>query len=47
MENTDKDQGCREFLWICKLLLTLHSKLQLYSKTTEQIKKQEGLKMGR
>ena len=47
MENTDKDQECREFPQICELLLMFHQKLQLHSKTTERVKRQEGLEMGR
>ena len=32
MEDTNEGQGHREFPWICKLLLTLYSELQPYSK---------------
>ena len=47
MKNINKNQRCREFPQICKLLSTLHSKLQSHSKTTEWIKRQEGLEIGR
>jgi len=47
VEDTDKSQRCGELPRICKFLLTLYSKLQLYSKTTKQAGRQEGLEMGR
>ena len=47
VEDTDKDQRCGELSWICKLLSTLYSKLQSYSKTTKWAERQEGLKIGR
>jgi len=47
VENTNESQRCRKLPWICKLLLMLYSKLQPYSKTTKQAKRQEGLKMER
>ena len=46
MEDTNKSQGCGELPWICKLLSTLYSKLQPYSKTIEWIKRQERMEMG-
>ena len=45
IEDTNKGQGCREFSWICKLLSTLYSELQLHSKTIKWIEGQEGMEM--
>ena len=47
VEDTDQSQEYKKLPWICKFLLTIHPKLQLYCKTTEQTKRQEGLEMGR
>jgi len=35
VEDTDKGQGCGKLPWVCKLLLTIHPKLQPYHKTIE------------
>ena len=45
MENPNEDQGCRKFPWICKFLQILYPKLQPHSKTVEQTKRQERIRM--
>ena len=47
MEDTDEDQGYREFPWICQLLQMIHSQLQSYGKTIERIEGQKGVEMGK
>ena len=45
IEGTYKNQRCGEFSRICKFLLKIHPKFQLYSKTTEQIERKKGMDM--
>ena len=45
MENTYKSQRCRKFPGVHKLLSKIYLKFQLYSKTTEWIKKKEEMDM--
>ena len=47
MEDTDESERCGKFPRFRKFLLMIHPKLQSYSKTIEQVKRQEGLEMGR
>ena len=47
MENTNRNQRSGKLLRICKFLLDVHSKLQSYSKTIEQPKRKEEMKMER
>jgi len=47
VEDSNKNQGHREFPRICQFLLVIHPQLQPYSKTIKQIKGQEGMEMGR
>jgi len=46
VEDTNKNQGRREFPQICQFLLVIHSQLQPYSKTIKRIKEQKGMEMG-
>ena len=46
MEETNKSQRCEEFSEICKFLLEIYPEFQLYGKTIEWIKGQEGMDMG-
>ena len=47
MENTYQDKRSRKLSIICQLLQTVYKELQLYSKTSQQIKRQKRLEMGR
>ena len=47
MENTYQDKGSRKLSRICQLLQTIYKELQLYSKTSQQIKRQKRVEMGR
>ena len=46
IENPDKNQRCRKFSRICKLLSKIYPQLQPYSKTPERTEGQERVEMG-
>jgi len=45
MENTNKSQGHRKLLRICKILQKIYSKFQLHSKTIKQVERKKGMNM--
>ena len=47
MENTNESERHGKFPRVCKLLLTIHPKLQPHGKAIERIERQEGLEVGR
>ena len=47
MEDANEDQRCRKLSRICKLLQTIHSKLQPYSETIKQTEEKERMEVER
>jgi len=47
MKDTNKSKGCGKLPETCKFLLTIHPKLQPYSKAIKRTKEQKGLEVGR
>jgi len=46
VEDTNKNQGRREFPQICQFLPAIHPQLQPYSKTIKRIKEQKEMEIG-
>ena len=47
MENTNEDQRCRKFPWICQFLPTIHSQPQSYRKTIKRTERKKGMEIGK